>query len=58
MQGMEQEMPILGESGRQISVSRDSERLPVVCSDVAIALCASVSVCVETSVVVIPNSLL
>lgn len=49
-------MPILGESGREISVSRDSEMLSVACSDVVIALCASVSVCVKTSVAVIPNS--
>lgn len=56
MQGMEQEMPIFGESGREISVSRDSEMLSVACSNVVIALCASVSVCVKTSVAVMPNS--
>lgn len=58
MQGMEQEMPILGEFGREISVSRDSKMLSVACSNIAIALCASASGCVKTSVAVIPNSLL
>lgn len=58
MQSLEQEMPVLRESGREISVSRDFETVSVVCGDVVIALCASVSVCVKTSVAVIPSSLM
>lgn len=51
-------MPISGESGRELSMSRDSEMLSVACSDVVIALCACVPVCVKTNIAVIPISLL
>lgn len=55
MQGMEQEMPISGESGRELSMSGDSEMLSVACSDAVIAPCASVPVCVKTSRAIIPH---
>lgn len=39
MQGMEQEMPILGESNSENYASRDSEIFSVACSDALITCC-------------------